>query len=68
MANFSVAFIAFLLFFGPVLGAIAPSSDAMILSVNESSPADLAGLQKDMIITQINDTNVSNSNRSSNIS
>jgi len=58
MANFSVAFIAFLLFFGPVLGAIAPSSDSMVLSVNESSPADLAGLQKGMIITQINDTNV----------
>jgi membrane-associated protease RseP (regulator of RpoE activity) len=58
MANFSVAFIALLLFFGPVLGAIAPSSDAMIWSVNKSSPADFAGLQKDMIITQINDTNV----------
>jgi membrane-associated protease RseP (regulator of RpoE activity) len=58
MANFSVAFIAFLLFFGPVLGAIAPSSDSMVLSVNYSSPADLAGLQKGMIITQINDTNV----------
>jgi membrane-associated protease RseP (regulator of RpoE activity) len=58
MANFSVAFIAFLLFFGPVLGAIAPSSDALILSVNQSSPADLAGLQKGMVITQINDTNV----------
>ena len=58
MANFSVAFIAFLLFFGPVLGAIAPLSDAMVLSVNESSPADLAGLQKDMVITQVNDTNV----------
>ncbi|MFZ2497892.1 MAG: site-2 protease family protein [Methanosarcina sp.] len=59
MANFCVAFVAFLLFFGPVLGAIAPLSDAMVLSVNESSPADLAGLQKDMIITQIDDTNVS---------
>ncbi len=58
MANFCVAFIAFLLFFGPVLGAIAPSSDAMILSVNQSSPADLAGLQKGMIITQINEKNV----------
>jgi len=58
MANFSVAFIAFLLFFGPVLGAIAPLSDAMILSVNESSPADHAGLEKGMIITQINDTNI----------
>ncbi len=60
MANFTVAFIAFLLFFGPVLGAIAPSSDAMILSINKSSPADLAGLQKDMVITQINDTKVAN--------
>lgn len=59
MANFTVAFVAFLLFFGPVLGAIAPLSDAQILNVNESSPADLAGLQKDMIITQIDDTNVS---------
>jgi membrane-associated protease RseP (regulator of RpoE activity) len=58
MANFSVAFIAFLLFFGPVLGAIAPSSDAMILSVNQSSPADLAGLQKGMIITQIDEKKV----------
>lgn len=58
MANFTVAFIAFLLFFGPVLGAIAPLSDAMILSVNESSPADLAGLKEGMIITQINDTNI----------
>lgn len=58
MANFSVAFIALLLFFGPVLGAIAPLSDALILSVNESSPADHAGLEKGMIITQINDTNI----------
>ncbi len=58
MANFSVAFIALLLFFGPVLGAIAPLSDAMILNVNESSPAYHAGLEKGMIITQINDTNI----------
>ena len=58
MANFSVALIAFLLFFGPVLGAIAPLSDAMVLSVNESSPAGLAGIQKDVIITQVNDMNV----------
>jgi membrane-associated protease RseP (regulator of RpoE activity) len=58
MANFSVALIAFLLFFGPVLGAIAPLSDAMVLSVNESSPAGLAGIQKDVIITQVDDMNV----------
>jgi membrane-associated protease RseP (regulator of RpoE activity) len=30
----------------------------MILSVNESSPADHAGLEEGMIITQINDTNI----------
>jgi membrane-associated protease RseP (regulator of RpoE activity) len=60
MANFCVAFVAFLLFFGPVLGAIAPSSDAMIVGINESSPAQLAGLQENMIITQVDDTNVSN--------
>ncbi|RXA16591.1 PDZ domain-containing protein [Methanosarcina sp. MSH10X1] len=58
MANFSVAFIAFLLLFGPVLGAIAPLSDAMVLTVNESSPADLAWLEEGMIITQINDTDI----------
>ncbi|MFI5384242.1 MAG: site-2 protease family protein [Methanosarcina thermophila] len=58
MANFSVAFVALLLFFGPVLGAIAPLSDAMVLTVNESSPADLAGLEEGMIITQINDTDI----------
>jgi membrane-associated protease RseP (regulator of RpoE activity) len=58
MANFTVAFIALLLFFGPVLGAIAPLSDAMILNVNESSQADHAGLKEGMIITQINDTHI----------
>ncbi|HOW14283.1 MAG: site-2 protease family protein [Methanosarcina sp.] len=58
MANFCVAFVALLLFFGPVLGAIAPLSDAMIWNVNESSPAQLAGLQKDMVITQVDDTNI----------
>lgn len=58
MANFCVAFVALLLFFGPVLGAIAPLSDAMIVGVNESSPAQLAGLQEDMVITQVDDTNV----------
>ncbi len=58
MANFCVAFVAFLLFFGPVLGAIAPLSDAMIVGVNESSPAQLAGLQEDMVIIQVDDTNV----------
>lgn len=59
MANFCVAFVALLLFFGPVLGAIAPLSDAMIVGINESSPAQLAGLQENMVITQVDDTTVS---------
>ncbi|WP_410509812.1 site-2 protease family protein [Methanosarcina hadiensis] len=59
MANFCVAFIALLLFFGPVLGAIAPLSDAMIVGINESSPAQRAGLQEDMVITRVDDTTVS---------
>ncbi|WP_440948551.1 site-2 protease family protein [Methanosarcina sp. T3] len=59
MANFCVAFIALLLFFGPVLGAIAPLSDAMVVGINESSPAQLAGLQEGMVITQVDDTSVS---------
>ena len=58
MANFCVAFVALLLFFGPVLGAIAPLSDAMIVGINEGSPAQLAGLQENMVITQVDDTNV----------
>ncbi|MCC4769671.1 PDZ domain-containing protein [Methanosarcina sp. DH2] len=58
MANFCVAFIALLLFFGPVLGAIAPLSDAMIVGINESSPAQLAGLQEDMVITQVDGTSI----------
>jgi len=60
MANFCVAFIALLLFFGPVLGAIAPLSDAMVLGVNESSPADLAGIREDMVIIRIDDTDITN--------
>ncbi|MCQ1536838.1 PDZ domain-containing protein [Methanosarcina sp. KYL-1] len=60
MANFFVAFVAFLLFFGPVLGAIAPLSDAMVVGVSENSPAGLAGIQENMVIIQIDDTNITN--------
>jgi membrane-associated protease RseP (regulator of RpoE activity) len=60
MANFVVAFIAFLLFFGPVLGAIAPLSDAMLVNVSENSPAGLAGMQTNMVITQVDDVNITN--------
>ncbi len=58
MSNFTFAFLAFLLLFGPVLGAISPISDAMIVNVTPDSPADLAGIEEGMIITKIDDTQI----------
>ncbi len=60
MANFVVAFVAFLLFFGPVLGAIAPLSDTMVVNVTPGSPAFEAGLREGMVITGIDDITVQN--------
>lgn len=59
MANFVVALIAFGLLFGPVLGAMAPLSDTVIVEVTESSPAYEAGIREDMIVTQIDDAKIS---------
>lgn len=53
MANFVVALIAFILFFGPILGAIAPIGNVMVTSVALGSPADLAGVQRGIIVTQL---------------
>ena len=58
MANFVVALLAFSLFFGPVLGAIAPIGNVMITDA-QGEAAD-AGLGPQMIITQINDRPVDN--------
>ncbi len=60
MANFVVAFVAFLLFFGPVLGAIEPLSDTMIVNVTSGSPAFEAGIREGMVITGIDDISVQN--------
>ncbi len=58
MANFVVALLAFILFFGPVLGAIAPIGNVMIMDAQGEASA--AGLESQMIITQINDRPVDN--------
>ncbi|MBC7086325.1 MAG: site-2 protease family protein [Methanomethylovorans sp.] len=58
MANFVVAFLAFTLFFGPVLGAIVPIGNVMI--IDTQNEASLAGLEPQMIITQINEKPVDN--------
>ncbi|MCC7576590.1 MAG: site-2 protease family protein, partial [Methanomethylovorans sp.] len=58
MANFVVALLAFILFFGPVLGAIAPIGNVMIMDAQGEASA--VGLKSQMIITQINDKPVDN--------
>lgn len=62
MANFVVALIAFSLLFGPVLGAMAPLGDTMVVNVQEDSVAYQSGIREDMIITQIDNTKISNTN------
>lgn len=62
MANFVVALIAFTLLFGPVLGAMSPLGDTMIVDVAEDSPAYAAGIRENMVITQIDDTQIGNVN------
>ena len=58
MANFVVAFVAFLFFFGPVLGAIEPLSDTMVVNVTPGSPAFEAGIREGMVITGIDDISI----------
>ncbi|WP_340818048.1 site-2 protease family protein [Methanolobus sp. WCC4] len=62
MANFVVALIAFTLLFGPVLGAMSPLGDTMIVDVHEDSLAYSSGLRENMVITQIDDTPINNVN------
>lgn len=58
MANFVVALIAFSLFFGPVLGGIAPVSDVVVASVDENSVAAQAGIKDGMAITQVDNVTI----------
>lgn len=54
IANFFVAIVAFLLLFGPMLGAIAASgNDVLVYNVAPGSPADVAGIEPNMIMTSI---------------
>ncbi len=57
MANFVTALVAFVLFFS-LLGSISPVGDVMVTSVVPGYPADIAGVKTDMILTGINDKNV----------
>jgi membrane-associated protease RseP (regulator of RpoE activity) len=57
MANLVTAFVAFVLFFS-LLGSISSVGDVMVTSVVPGYPADVAGVKPDMILTGINDKNV----------
>jgi membrane-associated protease RseP (regulator of RpoE activity) len=60
IANFFVAIVAFILLFGPVLGAIAATdSDVLVYNVAPGSPADVAGIKPNMIVASIDGQPVS---------
>jgi membrane-associated protease RseP (regulator of RpoE activity) len=58
-ANFAVAVIAFLLFFGPVLSSVTPVAGLSVVSVVSGSPAEKAGLQPGMAVYQIDSVKIS---------
>ncbi|MFQ6072371.1 MAG: site-2 protease family protein [Methanosarcinales archaeon] len=58
MANFVVAFIALALFFGPVLGAIAPIDQDVRVMI--APDIEQSGIYEKMVVTQINDTKIKN--------
>ncbi|MGZ4864313.1 MAG: site-2 protease family protein [Halobacteriota archaeon] len=59
-ANFAVALIAFLLFFGPVLSSVTSVDGLGIVGVVPGSPAEKAGLQPGMVVSQIDSVKISN--------
>ncbi len=59
MANFVTALIAFMLFFS-FLGSISPVGEVMVTGVVTGSPAELAGVRTNMILTGINDKQINN--------
>ncbi len=61
MANFVTALIAFILFFS-FLGSISPVGEVMVTDVVMGSPAELAGVEPNMILVGINDKQINNGN------
>ena len=52
IANFVVAALALALFFGPVIGAIAPVDSVVVVDVVPGSDADIAGFESQMILLE----------------
>jgi membrane-associated protease RseP (regulator of RpoE activity) len=60
ISNFLVAAIAFMLLFGPVLGAIgATNSEMVVVNVAPGTPAGDAGIRNNMIIRSVDGINLS---------
>jgi len=60
ISNFLVAAVAFLLLFGPVLGAIAATnSEMVVVNVAPGTAAASAGIQNNLIIRSVDGVNVS---------
>jgi membrane-associated protease RseP (regulator of RpoE activity) len=60
--NFAVALIALTLFFGPVLSSVTAINGLGVVSVVSGSPAERAGLQPGMIVSQIDGITISGAN------
>lgn len=59
IANFVVAAIALAIFFGPVIGAIAPMDRVVVVDVKSGSAGDFADFKEQMIILEVNGEKVS---------
>jgi len=62
IGNFAVALIALTLFFGPVLSSVTATGGLGVVAVVSGSPAELAGLQPGMTISQIDGITISVAN------
>ncbi len=60
IANFVVAALALALFFGPVIGAIAPVDRVVVVDVVPDSAAGLAGFESQMIVLLADGTRIGN--------
>jgi len=62
IGNFAVELIALTLFFGPVLSSVTATGGLGVVAVVSGSPAELAGLQPGMTISQIDGITISDAN------
>jgi len=62
IGNFAIALIALTLFFGPVLSSVTATGGLGVVAVVSGSPAERAGIQPGMTISQIDGITISDAN------